>query len=127
MTEVPIYRDRDPNVVDASELRHFVTILEASQQPDSFGKSVNPAVWDQVWSGWAALYSSGGREAAMASHLVSGVTHVVKIRWSPLVRMRANYRIQYGARYFTVAYVENVKEMNRVLLLSAIEIDSGGS
>lgn len=125
MPEVPLY-GRDPLVIDAGELHHFIRIQRASQEGDSFGKSVNPAEWEEVYTGWAALYTAGGREAAMASHLVSAVSHVIKIRFSPAVVMRANYRVIIGPRYFTVAYVEDVKERNFVLLLYATEIDRGG-
>jgi head-tail adaptor len=127
MPEVPIFYTRDPLVTEPGELHHFVRMQRASQAGDSFGKSINPAQWDEVWTGWAAIYSAGGREAAMASHIVSAVTHVVKIRWSPIVMMRANYRLVFGSRYFTVQYIENVKERNFVLLLYCVEIDSGGA
>jgi hypothetical protein len=40
--------------------------------------------------------------------------------------MRANYRVVFRTRYFTVSYVENVKERDFVLLLYCVEIDSGG-
>lgn len=126
MPEAPIFPLRDPLVIDPGELKHFVHILRASQQGDSFGKSVNPAEWDEVLTTWAALYTAGGRETAMASHLVSAVSHVAKIRFSPVITMRANYRIVKGSRYFTVEHVENVKEKDFVLLLYCIEIDSGG-
>lgn len=125
MPESPVL-NRDPLVIDAGELHHFIQIERASTQPDTFGKSVNPAQWDQVFTCWAALYTAGGREAAMASHLVSAVSHVIKIRWTPAIVMRANYRVVIGPRYFTVTHVENVKERNFVLLLYATEIDQGG-
>jgi head-tail adaptor len=131
MPEVSLFgRDakarRDPLIIDAGELRHFIRIERASQTPDSFGKSINPATWDEVLTTWGALYTAGGRETAMASHIVSAVSHVVKIRWTPIVVLRANYRVLIGPRYFTVSYVENVRELNFVLLLYAVEIDKGG-
>jgi SPP1 family predicted phage head-tail adaptor len=125
MPESPVL-GRDPLVIDAGELHNFITIQRASSAGDSFGKSINPVQWDDVYSGWAAIYSAGGREVAMASHIVSAVTHVVKIRWSPVVKMRANYRVVFRTRYFTVSYVENVKERDSVLLLYCVEVDSGG-
>lgn len=127
MPEMPVFTRRDPLVVEPGELDRFVRIQQAAAAGDSFGKSINPAEWNEVWTGWAALYTAGGRETAMASHIVSAVSHVVKIRWSPVVTMRANLRVVLGPRYFTVSYVENVKEADRVLLLYSVEIDSGGA
>jgi head-tail adaptor len=126
MPETPIFTRRDPLIVEAGELHHFITIQRASTLGDSFGQSINPVQWDDVFQTWAALYTAGGRETSMASHIVSAVSHVVKIRWTPTIIMRANYRVVLGPRYFTVAYVENVKERNFVLLLYATEIDRGG-
>lgn len=126
MAEVPIYTQRNPLVIEPSELWHFITIQRGSQAGDTFGQSINPATWEDLYSTWAAIYTSGGREVATASRLVSQVTHVVKIRFNPAVPIRANYRIVFGQRYFTVQYVENVKERNVVLLLSCVEIDGGG-
>jgi SPP1 family predicted phage head-tail adaptor len=126
MPEVPIYTFKNPVVTEPSELRHFVTIQRASQTGDSFGKSINPVAWDVLYTTWAAIYTAGGREVAQASHIVSGVTHVIKVRYNTAVIMRANYRVVFGPRYFTVQYVENVKERNIVLLLYCIEIDGGG-
>jgi SPP1 family predicted phage head-tail adaptor len=126
MPEVPIYGYKNPLVIEPSELWHFITLQRASLVGDSFGKSINPVTWDDLYSTWAAIYTAGGREVAQASHIVSSVTHVVKIRFNPAVILRANYRVVYGARYFTVQYIENVKERNRVLLLACSEIDGGG-
>lgn len=127
MPEVPIFtQPRDPLIIDPRELWHFIRIQRASQTGDSFGKSINPVTWDEIFSTWAAIYSAGGREVAQASHIVSSVSHVLKIRWTPAIIARANHRIVFGPRYFTVGYIENVKERNRVLLLYATEIDGGG-
>jgi SPP1 family predicted phage head-tail adaptor len=126
MAEVPIYRYKDPLVIEPGELLHFITIQRASLVGDSFGKSINPVAWEDLYSTWAAIYTAGGREVAQASHIVSSVTHVIKVRFNPTVIMRANYRVVYKARYFTVQYVENVKEQDAVLLLACSEIDGGG-
>jgi SPP1 family predicted phage head-tail adaptor len=127
MTEVVIFRQRDPLVIEPGELHNFITIETASTVPDTFGQSVSPAAWNVVGQVWAALYTAGGRETSQAAQIVSEVSHVIKIRYSSAFKPRANYRVIYGERYFTVQYVENVKERNRVLLLYALEVNSGGS
>jgi SPP1 family predicted phage head-tail adaptor len=127
MPEVPIFTQRkNPLIIEPGELWNFIRIQRASRLGDTFGKSVNPVDWEDLFSCWAAIYSAGGREVAAASHLVSSVSHVLKIRYTPSIIVRANHRIIFGARYFTVGYIENVKERNRVLLLYATEIDGGG-
>lgn len=117
---------RDPLLVNAGELRHQVQI----QQPqyahgDARGKSMVPASWNTVRTAMSAIYTAGGRETSQASQIVSAVTHVVKVRWTSAT-VRAGYRVLFGDRYFTVQYVENVLERNRVLLLYCLEIDTGG-
>jgi len=53
---------------------------------------------------------------------VSEVSHVVKIRWGSEV-LKPGYQIVFGSRIFTVLYIENVLERNRVLLLYCKEVD----
>lgn len=117
---------QEPLVINAGELRHAIDI----QQPNyatagSRGQSVTPSSWTTVRSTRAAVYTAGGRETSMASQIVSDVSHVVKIRWGSAV-IKANYRVVFGGRTFTVQYVENVLERNRVLLLYCLEVDGGG-
>jgi SPP1 family predicted phage head-tail adaptor len=118
-----VNRFRDPLVIDAGELRHSITI----QQPQygsagARGQSVVPSSWAVVRTARAAIYTAGGRETSMASQIVSDVSHVVKVRWTPDA-IAANYRIVFGSRVMTIQYVENVLERNRVLLLYCKEVD----
>jgi head-tail adaptor len=53
------------------------------------------------------------------------VSHVIKVRYTATI-IKAGYRVQYAGRFFTVQYVENVLERNRVLLLYCLEVDGGG-
>jgi len=109
-------------IVDAGELRHQVTINMPSSSPSSFGASVSPASWTAVRTTMAAVYTAGGRETSQASQLVEQVSHVVKIRWGTEV-LKAGYQVAFGSRTFTVLYIENVLERNRVLLLYCKEVD----
>lgn len=118
---------RDPLVIDAGELRHTVQIQQPNySSPGAGGRSVSPSSWSTIQSTRAAIYTAGGRETSMASQIVSDVSHVVKVRWSSSVVIKANYRVLFGARTMTVQYVENVLERNRVLLLYCLEVDGGG-
>lgn len=126
MARPQIFASRDPLAIDAGELRHAVIIQQPqAQTTDSFGNSVTPATWTTVRTAMAAIYTAGGRETSMASQIVSEVSHVVKVRWTSDT-IKANYRVQFGSRIFTVQYVENVLERNRVLLLYCLEVNQGG-
>lgn len=117
---------RLPYIIDAGELRHSVTIEQPQYAADASGMAVTPSSYLAVRTTRAAVYTAGGRETSMASQIVSEVSHVVKVRWSDVV-IKSNYRLLYGDRYFTVQYVEDVGERNRVLLLYCLEVDQGGA
>jgi SPP1 family predicted phage head-tail adaptor len=127
---VPIFSNSyrpgsNPLAISPGELRHPISIQQPQYAAGSDGESITPSSWDDVRDANAAIYTAGGRETSQASQIVSEVSHVVKVRWTPTL-IRANYRVVYGSRYFTVQYVENVLERNRVLLLYCLEVDSGG-
>lgn len=120
------WKPRDPLVVSSAELRHSVVIEAPAYSADALGgMSVAPTSWTTARSTWGAIYTAGGRETSMASQIVSQVSHVVKVRYTATV-IKAGYRVLYAGRYFTVQYVENVLERNRVLLLYCLEVDGGG-
>ena len=109
-------------IVDAGELRLAITIQSPSTTAGEFGMSVTPSTWNPVRTTNAAIYTAGGRETSQAAQLVSEVSHVVKIRWGTEV-LKAGYQVVFGVRIFTVLYIENVLERNRVLLLYCKEVD----
>ncbi len=111
--------------IRAGELCHSVTIQAPVYAADANGMAVTPASWTAVRTTMAAIYTAGGRETSMASQIVSQVSHVVKVRWTPAA-IKANYQVLFEGRTFTVQYVENVLERNRVLLLYCLEVDGGG-
>ena len=117
----------NPLAINPGELRNHIVIAEPVYGNDALGgKSVNPTNWTSVRSTSAAIYTAGGRETSMAAQIVSTVSHVVKVRWSP-IPIKAGFRVVYGSRYFTVQYVENVLERNRVLLLYCVEVNGGSA
>jgi head-tail adaptor len=109
-------------VVDAGELRHPIQINAPTAVVEADGASVMPRSWNLVRTTMAAIYTAGGRETSQASQLVSEVSHTVKVRWTPDV-LKAGYQVAFGSRAFTVLYIENVLERNRVLLLYCKEVD----
>lgn len=108
--------------LDPGEMRHRIVIQSPASTATSSGASVQPSNWNAERTTMAAIYTAGGRETSQANQLVSECSHVVKVRWTPDV-LKANYRIVFRARTFTVLYVENVLERNRVLLIYCKEID----
>ncbi|MDE2099258.1 MAG: head-tail adaptor protein [Patescibacteria group bacterium] len=120
------WTQKDPLVIDAGELRHAIVIESpAANDGSTFGQSVVPTSWNTLRTCMAAIYTAGGRETSMAAQVVSEVSHTIKVRWTPDV-VKAGYRVVFGSRYFTVQYVENVLERNRVLLLYCLEVNGGG-
>jgi head-tail adaptor len=118
-----IWKPRDPLVIEPGELRHPIQIQSpGAPAAGSMGASVSPSNWDVVRTTMAAIYTAGGRETSQASQLVSEVSHVVKVRWTQDT-LKAGYRVVFGSRYFAIAYIENVLERNRVLLLYCKEVD----
>jgi SPP1 family predicted phage head-tail adaptor len=117
---------RNPLVMVPGELRQLVRVQSPDYAADASGaKTLVPATWADVATASARIYTAGGRETSMASQIVSNVSHVVKMRWQGVV-VKANYRVIYEGRIFTVQYVEDVEERNRVLLLYCLEVDGGG-
>src|SRR5581483_1972343 len=108
--------------INPGELRHLITIQSPSASAGSFGASITPSAWSSVRSTMAAIYTAGGRETSQASQLVSEVSHVCKVRWTADM-LKAGYQVVFGARIFTLLYIENVMERNRVLLLYCKEVD----
>ena len=121
----------NPLAISPGELKHKVQILAPGAAGDTFGQSVTPASWTEVREAPAAIYTVVGKETSQASQLISAVSHVVKVRWSP-VTIKANYRVQQslwrtgGTKTYIVQWVENVLERDRVLLLYCLEVDGGG-
>lgn len=108
--------------IQPGDLRHAITILAPSTAADAYGRSVVPQTWSTVRVTRAAIYTAGGRETSQASQLISDVSHVLVMRYTPDV-IAAGYRVQFGTRIFTVQYAENVLERNRVLQLYCLEVD----
>jgi len=115
-------RHFDPLVINPGELRHSISFESPSLTPSSYGASVTPASWDTVRTTMAAIYTAGGRETSQANQLVSQCSHVVKVRWTSDV-LKAGYRVVFGTHIYSVLYIENVQERNRVLLVYCKEVN----
>jgi SPP1 family predicted phage head-tail adaptor len=111
--------------IGAGELTCRVLIQKPrTAEAGTTGMSITPDKWDTVRTTYAAITTAGGAETSQAMQLVSEVSHVVKVRWMATPPIAANYRVLYGARMFTVKFVENVRERNRVLKLYCLEVNA---
>lgn len=109
--------------IGSGELAHKIQIQVPRTAPgDSFGQSITPDTWDTVLSVRAAIEAAGAGERNESAQLVSEVSHLVIIRWTPTF-IGANFRVLFGARIFAVQAVTNLFERNRVLILRCNEVN----
>ena len=110
--------------IGAGELVHRIAIEqpETAAGGSSFGLSITPSVWTTVRTTFAAIEPYAGAETSQPMQLIGEVSHVVRVRWTP-VRIATGFRVVYGSRFFTVKYVLNPRERNRVLCLYCLEVN----
>ena len=111
-------------MLDVGALRHVIEIERAGTTPGSRGMSIAPSSWQTIRTTRAKIETAAGNETAGGGVLVSDVSHVVTARWNGTV-VKANDRVVFGGRLFTVKYSENVLERNRVLRMFVREVDGG--
>jgi len=123
----PYQNIKDSLVIPPGLLRHEVRIERGDPaQSSEMGMSITPPVWKKLFSSRAAILLASGTEVSQSGVLMSQVSHVVIMRWRD-VRLYANDRVVFAGRSFTVSWVENVQERNRVFRLYCSEIDGGGA
>lgn len=110
--------------IGAGELVHRIDI----QQPETeaaattFGLSITPNIWTTVRTTFAAIEPYAGAETSQPMQLIGEVSHTVRVRWTP-VRIATGFRVVYGSRIFTIKYVINPRERNRVLCMYCLEVN----
>lgn len=113
----------DPLALDAGRLRQVVQLQAQTMTPDAETGEPSQA-WETVLETRAEIRTASSKEAYQAQQFSAQVSHVVTIRWpgqSPVIR--GGMRVQFGSRYFTLQYPDNVLERNRVLQLYCMEIN----
>lgn len=106
----------------AGNLRHRLTIQEATGKASTFGGSTEN-LWTDVITVWGSVRPMLGKEAEQAQHMVSEVSHTIKIRYPDpdTIVVGSKHRILFGTRIFDVEYVLNEDERNRELKLLCFE------
>lgn len=110
----------DPVEFEPGELRHRASIEGKPTTPaavDTRGGSV--AMWTARFSRWVKIEALSGRKLELARQLVPTCTHVVTLRYSPLVTVRD--RVIYKGRKLYVGHLNDVEERRVRLELTCTE------
>lgn len=101
----------------AGELRHRVTIQEASETVTSAGE--RSKTWNDVATVWAAIEPLTGRERWQAQQVMATATHRVRMRYRGDVDVEN--RLVYGSRVLDILQVINPDERGRELVIICAE------
>lgn len=82
----------------AGQLRHRVTIQQATETQDSYGAVVQS--WSTLANVWASIEARTGRETFTAAQVYATADHIITIRHRSDVTPKM--RITYGARTFGI-------------------------
>lgn len=93
----------------AGQLRHKVTIQQASQSLDSSRQPVN--AWVKVAEVWCAVEPLSGRELMNAQQQQPDVTHRVRLRHRDDVTPKM--RVLHGSRELYIESILNIDERDR--------------
>lgn len=103
------------------QLRHRITILEYSSEPD--GKGGVTSTWAQVATVWALIVPTGGAEAVTGGTIQSQVRYRIIVRDNAQIHPRQ--RIEWRSKVMDIRAVQPVEP--GFLQLEAEEIsDAGG-
>jgi len=86
---------------DAGTLRHRIRIEQPTEVKDQFGHRTK--VWTELVSCWAEVRPAGSNERLVAHQMQSGQTHVVTVRWQPVMdSVSGENRIVFNGRLFNI-------------------------
>ncbi len=92
----------------AGELRHRITLQQPVHTRSAFNEDVT--TYADVAMVWGAIEWGSGRRYLEAKQLNAEVQGVVRIRYRSDIQ--AQWRIEYGARYFQILSIANAGERN---------------
>lgn len=126
----PYKKVKDPLSIPAGMLRHEVQIQKPGVTQDTLGSPSD--TWTTVMTTMASiedvLAAEGfDRDSEGWYSPAAQVTHRVRLRYpGASVALAAGFRVYFVAqeRYFTVQFVVNVQQRNRVMLLGCIEVNA---
>jgi head-tail adaptor len=121
----PYQKIRDPLSIPPGLLRFQVQVQQPASTQDSLGSSSPGFV--TVLTTMASVEDVNGREGYERTSLEysSQITHRVRFRYpGSNIGLGGGYRVLFGSRIFTVQYVVNVQQRNRVIILNCVEVDA---
>ncbi len=102
----------------AGELRHRITIQQATETPSTSGAITQ--TWSTVATVWAAIEALSGREAFAAQQVNAQVSSRIRIRYRAGITPKM--RIVFGARTFNIESVMDMESRRRELQLLVSEV-----
>lgn len=93
------------------DLTHRVTLQKPTRTADGMGGYT--VTWSDEEQCWAAIWPVSATERIQAGQQASSITHRVRLRYRE--DLRADWRIQYGTRYFAILGIVNPNESDRML------------
>lgn len=90
---------------------------------DEIGQQITG--WDTVFSPWAEVKCSGGREYYAAAQVNSENDMTFRIRWSGKIagKLTSELRIVYGGIIYNVVHIEDVNERHREFVIRARQLN----
>lgn len=108
-------------MIDVGRLRKRVTVVKPNRTRDAYGQESYATA--TVGTFWAEIRPLSGRELANAAQIKSEVTHAITMRYpGASVPITSNMQILYNGRTFAIDGILNRDERNRVLDITAREL-----
>lgn len=104
--------------VCARDLRHKVTLQQATVALDSFGQPTE--TWATWSTAWASISQLTGRELSYAQQINGEITHEFRLRYR--TGIMPTMRISFDSRTFGILNINNVNEENVELRLLCKEV-----
>src|SRR5262245_25521704 len=105
--------------MQAGELRHRVTIQQATESQNSVGEAVK--TWTTVTTGWAGVSPLRGREYLEAMQTKSSVDTRITMRKNAYPNLTPKHRILFGSRVFDIEAVIDVDGLGDAMEVSCKE------
>lgn len=115
-------------VVDVGALNRRVQIQQQTATQDPFGQPQQN--WTTIYTAWAKISIVKGQLLYQTAEFVSKATHLITLRWTSSVVIKANMRIVYTEATTGVVHTYNIEaplnedQRNRLLTVLAYELSA---
>lgn len=106
--------------LNPSELRHLAIITKPSATRDEFNQPIGT---DTVAIPWVKVEAVTGREYVENSEVVSHITHIVTLRYTPAA-IASGQTVNIGARKWTIQTFDDVELRHIKIILQCLEVNS---